>query len=94
MECTGFTLLQAPSESERYQLLHSQLHSCALAPDVSLSTIATQTAALVASDITDLVASSEFASLERGAGMMYTKMTYYLSSSSFAAGAWSCDFFF
>ena len=57
-----------PSESERYEILDALLSDSALAPDVSLPTLATQTAALVASDLVDLVDRANLISIERVMG--------------------------
>ena len=57
--------LKAPDESERYEILDVLSSECALAPDVSLSTLATQTAAFVASDLVDLVARAQLLSVDR-----------------------------
>ena len=45
--------------------MNSLTTDAVLAPDVSLSSLATQTAALVASDLVDLVARAKFTSMER-----------------------------
>jgi len=57
--------LQAPNESERYEILDVLLADSILACDVSLSTLATQTAALVASDLVDLVERAQLISIQR-----------------------------
>ncbi|GLB35223.1 putative ATPase family associated with various cellular activities (AAA) [Lyophyllum shimeji] len=56
---------EAPGEGERHEILECLLVHYSLAADVSLTSLATQTAALVASDLADLVARAEFASVER-----------------------------
>ncbi|KAG6865885.1 hypothetical protein C0991_010966 [Blastosporella zonata] len=56
---------EAPGEGERHEILSCSLNNDSLAADVSLSSLATQTAALVASDLVDLVARARFASVER-----------------------------
>ena len=48
--------------------------NAAVAPDVSLSKLATQTAALVASDLTDLVDCARFNSLQRVHQMKYVPL--------------------
>ncbi|KAK0502993.1 AAA-domain-containing protein [Armillaria luteobubalina] len=58
-------IFEAPNETERYEILQSQLVSKVVAPDVSVSALATQTAALVAGDLVDLVLRAEAASIER-----------------------------
>ena len=68
---SSLTYLQAPNESERLELLHFLLEATALAPDVSLSNLATQTAAMVASDLVDLVARAKVKSLERAMRTTY-----------------------
>ncbi|KAF4578683.1 peroxisomal assembly protein [Pleurotus pulmonarius] len=55
---------EAPNEAERYEILNALLDGAMLAPDVSLASIATQTAALVASDLASLVARARHVSLE------------------------------
>ena len=47
--------LQAPDEEERLQILHELLRGFPLALDVKIGSVATQTAALVAADLVDLV---------------------------------------
>ncbi|EAU88281.2 TER94-PB [Coprinopsis cinerea okayama7 len=59
---TGFPV---PDERSRYEILASLLHTAVLSSDVSLSHLATQTAALVAADLVDLVARAHTHSLER-----------------------------
>ena len=56
---------QAPTEAERYDILNSLLLESYLAPDVSLSSLATHTAALVASDLDDLVSRAKLACIQR-----------------------------
>ncbi|KAI9483939.1 MAG: P-loop containing nucleoside triphosphate hydrolase protein [Benjaminiella poitrasii] len=55
----------APDEKTRLQILSNLLHKSPLAPDVSLSSLATQTAALVAKDLVDLVGRAGVLSLQR-----------------------------
>jgi hypothetical protein len=52
-------------------MLHCLLGDYAVAPDVSLSAIARQTAALVACDIKQIVLLSALASIERGINALY-----------------------
>ncbi|KAG8958992.1 peroxisomal assembly protein [Tulasnella sp. 419] len=56
---------EVPNEPERLDILTSLLQKEPLAPDVSLPSIATQTAALVAGDMVDLVSRAKMASIER-----------------------------
>jgi peroxin-6 len=56
---------EAPNEAERAAILESCLAGSALSVDVNLKSIATQTAALVASDLVDLVGRAQLASIER-----------------------------
>ncbi|KAH0584181.1 hypothetical protein H2248_009739 [Termitomyces sp. 'cryptogamus'] len=56
---------EAPGEGERNEILECSLVNDVLAADVSLSSLATQTAALVASDLVDLVSRARFASVDR-----------------------------
>jgi peroxin-6 len=57
--------IQAPDEKTRLQMLTNLLSDSPLAPDVSLSSLATQTAALVAKDLVDLVARAGVLALQR-----------------------------
>ncbi|KAG1151472.1 hypothetical protein G6F37_001953 [Rhizopus arrhizus] len=57
--------IQAPDEKTRLQMLTNLLSDSPLAPDVSLSSLATQTAALVAKDLVDLVARTGVLALQR-----------------------------
>ncbi|KAL1924063.1 uncharacterized protein VTP21DRAFT_7098 [Calcarisporiella thermophila] len=57
--------LEAPTEPQRLAILQTLLTQSPLAPDVSLSSLATQTAALVAKDLVDLVARAGLAALDR-----------------------------
>ncbi|CAO3662808.1 unnamed protein product [Rhizopus stolonifer] len=57
--------IQAPDEKTRLQMLTNILHNSPLSPDVSLSELATQTAALVAKDLVDLVGRAGVLSLQR-----------------------------
>ncbi|CCM06091.1 uncharacterized protein FIBRA_08338 [Fibroporia radiculosa] len=57
--------LEVPGEAERHEILVSLLQDCDLAPDVSIRDLAVGTAALVASDLVDLVCRSKAASLQR-----------------------------
>ncbi|KAG6845032.1 hypothetical protein H0H87_001369 [Tephrocybe sp. NHM501043] len=58
-------LFEAPGEGERYETLKCSLIDDNLAADVSLVDLATQTAALVASDLGDLVDRARFAAVDR-----------------------------
>ncbi|KAF9466437.1 AAA-domain-containing protein [Collybia nuda] len=58
-------LFEAPNEDERREILDCSLADTILGPDVSLGNIATQTAALVASDLSDLVLRAKYAATER-----------------------------
>ncbi|KAJ7470448.1 P-loop containing nucleoside triphosphate hydrolase protein [Mycena latifolia] len=60
---------QAPNEAERHEMLQSLVTGVVLAPDASLSKLATETAALVAADIVSLVQRAESISIERAARM-------------------------
>ncbi|ORX98143.1 AAA-domain-containing protein [Basidiobolus meristosporus CBS 931.73] len=57
--------IEAPNEANRLAILKSLTAKIPLAPDVSISSLATQTAALVAKDLVDLVARAGVAGLER-----------------------------
>nr|GAT57587.1 predicted protein [Mycena chlorophos] len=58
---------EAPSEAEREEMLRISLFGTTLAPDVSISKLATETAALVASDIASLVHHAESLAIGRAA---------------------------
>ncbi|CAO3597248.1 unnamed protein product [Absidia cylindrospora] len=58
-------VIEAPDEKARLQILENLTYSCPLAPDVSMSSLATQTAALVAKDLVDLVARTGLLALQR-----------------------------
>ncbi|GAA6055837.1 hypothetical protein JCM3770_004784 [Rhodotorula araucariae] len=57
--------IEAPGEPERLAILRSLTASDLLAPDVSLRSLAVQTAALVANDLVDLVRRARAAAAER-----------------------------
>lgn len=57
--------LKAPNEDERREILESLLKPYTLAPDITVKRIATQTAALVASDLRDVVFRAESAAYDR-----------------------------
>ena len=59
------TYSKAPNERERLEILRCLLQNSFLAPDVSLVNLATQTAALVPADLTDLVTRAKSRSIER-----------------------------
>lgn len=83
-------LYQAPNELGRYEILHSLLLPSILAPDVSISTLANQTAALVAADLVDLVARAQFASLERAIRATYVSFKFPAPSASRAKNIYTC----
>ncbi|KIO23355.1 hypothetical protein M407DRAFT_27134, partial [Tulasnella calospora MUT 4182] len=56
---------EVPNEPERLDVLGTLLEGLPLSPDVFVQSIATQTAALVAADLVDLVERAKFASMER-----------------------------
>ncbi|KAF8738589.1 hypothetical protein AX14_010893 [Amanita brunnescens Koide BX004] len=56
---------KAPSEQERLEVLENLLSNVSTLPDVSLDALATQTAALVPSDLLDLVMHTKLSSLAR-----------------------------
>ncbi|KAJ3025672.1 peroxisomal assembly protein, partial [Rhizophlyctis rosea] len=60
---------ESPSESERTQIFKSLLSRTCLAPDVDLSQLAKQTAALVQADLVDLVARAGDVALGRVVGL-------------------------
>ncbi|KAI9269003.1 P-loop containing nucleoside triphosphate hydrolase protein [Phascolomyces articulosus] len=57
--------VEAPDEKARLQILQNLTYDSPIAPDVSLSSLATQTAALVGKDLVDLVARSGVLALQR-----------------------------
>ncbi|KAI7851770.1 P-loop containing nucleoside triphosphate hydrolase protein [Circinella umbellata] len=57
--------VEAPDEKTRLQILQNLTNDSPIAPDVSLSSLATQTAALVGKDLVDLVARSGLLALQR-----------------------------
>lgn len=75
---------QAPNELERHEILDALLADSILAADVSLSTLATQTAALVASDLVDLVERTHLISIERAMSATYELISIisYLSNDN------------
>ncbi|KAF8623959.1 hypothetical protein AX15_006117 [Amanita polypyramis BW_CC] len=56
----------APNEQERQEILDRLLTNTIISPDVSVEDIATQTAALLPSDLVDLLVHAKLSSLERG----------------------------
>jgi peroxin-6 len=63
--------MQAPNEAERLESLEALLAGTVLAPDVSLSRLATETAALVAGDIASLVQRADATAIERASRISY-----------------------
>lgn len=57
--------LGAPNEAERREILEIALTDAILSPDVDVKNLATQTAALVAADLVDLVSRARYASVAR-----------------------------
>ncbi|KAG8879295.1 peroxisomal assembly protein [Tulasnella sp. 331] len=71
---------EAPNEQERLAILQNVLYSMdergpklPIAPDIALSSIATQTAALVASDLVDLVSRTKMAAMGRALSAVSVK---------------------
>lgn len=56
---------QAPGEEERLQILRELLKDFPLALDVKIESIATQTAALMAADLVDLIVRVQIAATNR-----------------------------
>ncbi|KAJ7582447.1 AAA-domain-containing protein [Mycena floridula] len=56
---------QAPAESHRLEILKSLLSDATLSPDVGIEALATQTAALLPSDLHDLVLRAELAAMKQ-----------------------------
>ncbi|KAF8526854.1 AAA-domain-containing protein [Hysterangium stoloniferum] len=67
-------IFEVPNETERLEILSNLLVDISLGPDVSLKTIATQTAAMVAADLVDLVSLAQSTALKR--------VTTYLAGQS------------
>ena len=61
----AFIVHQVPNEDERLEIINCLLADANIGRDVSLQNIATQTAALLAGDLRDLVARAKTASVER-----------------------------
>jgi peroxin-6 len=59
------TPTQAPDEEERLEILRACFNNLSIAPDVSMHELATQTAALVASDLVALVERAKAGSIAR-----------------------------
>ncbi|KAE8233222.1 hypothetical protein CF326_g1733 [Tilletia indica] len=57
--------ISAPNEAERLEILQTAVKGTAIYPDVSLKSMATQTAALVAADLVDLVGRAKLAAMAR-----------------------------
>ncbi|KAI7871610.1 P-loop containing nucleoside triphosphate hydrolase protein [Spinellus fusiger] len=66
-------VMEAPDEKTRLRILNSLTHHCPMAPDISLKSIATQTAALVAKDLVDLVARTGVLALQRIYASIHTQ---------------------
>jgi len=71
---------EAPSEGARHEILNCLLANVILAPDVSLPALAIQTAALVASDLADLVTRTKSASVERAISLTECPVPYLCHS--------------
>lgn len=67
-------MFKAPAEGERLEILTNLLEKTSLAPDVALKSLATQTAALVAADLVDLVHRAKYASIQRTIASSYVKL--------------------
>jgi peroxin-6 len=83
-------ILQAPNEAERHEMLRLLVMGSVLAPDVSLSNLATETAALVAGDIANLVQRAESISIERASRISCEQIlvdSSYRHSSTFVETA-------
>lgn len=57
--------IEAPNEAERWEILQAAAKDSHLSPDANLKDVATQTAALVAADLVDLLSRARLASIER-----------------------------
>ncbi|KAK0545463.1 peroxisomal assembly protein [Tilletia horrida] len=57
--------ITAPNEAERLEILTTAVKGTSIYPDVSLKNLATQTAALVAADLVDLVGRAKLATMAR-----------------------------
>ncbi|KAG8760764.1 peroxisomal assembly protein [Serendipita sp. 396] len=87
--------ISAPNEEQRMAILNILLQNSSLGPDISLGTIAAQTAALVADDMVDLVARVRLNAMQRVASLSRTldidvrnfiKAGYSLIASDFETG--------
>jgi len=72
-------VFEAPNEAERLDILKRLVADVPLSPDVSLKEIATQTAAMVASDLVNLVELAQATALKRAfASSEYVDLTSFL----------------
>ncbi|TFK42849.1 P-loop containing nucleoside triphosphate hydrolase protein [Crucibulum laeve] len=71
---------EAPNDEERQEILQCLLQNCSIAPDVSVASLATQTAALVAADLVDLVSRAKSASVIRAAAISDQKISNILDA--------------
>jgi peroxin-6 len=78
--------LEAPSESERYAILELCLQDATLSVDVNLNHLATQTAALVACDLVDLVSRAQLACVERIRALQGVKDAQIISAGMTLTG--------
>ncbi|PPQ98809.1 hypothetical protein CVT24_003363, partial [Panaeolus cyanescens] len=58
-------LFEAPNEAERLEMIHGLIADQDLSPDISIQSLATQTAALVAGDLKDLIQRAKSAAVQR-----------------------------
>ncbi|KAF7722547.1 peroxisomal assembly protein [Apophysomyces ossiformis] len=72
--------IEAPDEKARYQILENLTYECPIAPDVSLKSLATQTAALVSKDLVDLVGRTGVLALQRIRKVIETNQQQHVST--------------
>ncbi|KAL0947238.1 hypothetical protein HGRIS_013359 [Hohenbuehelia grisea] len=76
-------VFEAPAELERFEILQTLLAHTAVAPDVSLASLATQTAALVAADLVSLVDRAHLVALGRVHGSGGANIDLPLTANDF-----------
>ncbi|KAG0164776.1 peroxisomal assembly protein [Apophysomyces sp. BC1015] len=77
--------IEAPDEKTRYQILENLTYECPMAPDVSLKSLATQTAALVSKDLVDLVGRTGVLALQRIRKVINTNEQQHISTDDLRA---------
>ncbi|KAF8334192.1 P-loop containing nucleoside triphosphate hydrolase protein [Cantharellus anzutake] len=72
---------ESPNEAERLEILHTLLQSFTCTPDVNIKSLASQTAALVARDLVDLVQRAQLKSLQRTTSSLESSNPVHLYGS-------------